>query len=191
MTSKSGKSRRERFAAGLVKDGERAARKYLRRAADDQEAAELVGKTIVFEYPRHNFEHVPLDYRTRIFRVDEAREFGSDPNDEPAAERNPHLRRRGKLLVGVDLACGELRKFYRGAMRNVHPASPNEVAALTPPPAPVVIVERPIDWEPRDVNDVPPGVAVRQLRTPQLASIYAQRFNQLELMEAVGRWAVR
>ena len=155
MTSKnsSSKNRREEFTARLVKDGERAARKYLRRAADDQEAAELIGKTIVFEYPRHNFEHVPLDYRTRIFRVDEAREFGSDPNDESAAESNPHLRRRGKLLVGVDLACGEVRKFYRGAMRNLHPASPEEVSELAKPvsgPCHVVLIH---GREVREIGD--------------------------------------
>ena len=187
MTSK---NRREEFAAGLVKDGERSARKYLRRAADDQEAAELVGKTIVFEYPRHNFEHVPLDYRTRIFRVDDAREFGSDPNDEPAAERNPHLRRRGKLLLGVDLACGEARNFYRGAMRNVHAASAEEVAALAPV-SPVVIVDRPKNWKPGGVNDVPPSVTVHHAPSRPFAIAFANAFNGLELSDSTGRWAVR
>ena len=41
MTSK---NRREEFAAGLVKDGERAARKFLKRAADEQDVDGLRGQ---------------------------------------------------------------------------------------------------------------------------------------------------
>lgn len=120
----------------LRKDGERAARRFMKKIRSEERLERLRGEVVVFEYPDANYEHVVRRYSKRIFRVDDgadfAREFGSKRSDKEASRRDPHLRRLGKLIAGIDLAVGTFKTFYHGAMRNLRRATKQEIATVTP-----------------------------------------------------------
>ncbi len=116
-----------------LKKEEAGARRYLTKELESQEVESIRGRLIVFDYPKSNHENVYLRYKERVFRVDVkncARDFGTDPNDEPAAERDPHLRRMGKLISGFDLTDGIQKQYYHGAMQNIRILEDNEAVTV-------------------------------------------------------------
>lgn len=54
----------------------------------------------------------------------------------------------------------------------------------------VYLIDRPKDWQPTGPDDLPPGVRRVRRDSPELARIFGRHYNEREMAEPVGRWAL-
>ena len=46
------------------------------------------------------------------------------------------------------------------------------------------------DWKPKTPEDLPPGVRKVRRDSPELARIFGRHYNEREMVEPVGSWAL-
>jgi hypothetical protein len=153
----------------------------------------LVGRSLEFGYDRNNYdvEGIPHRVERRRVRVEGIRDTEAVPIDPVTKELNP-LQRRGRyLLECFDYDKHAVRSFYWNWMLDIRivdePAAAEE---LPDTPQAVFIIDRPEGWAPAACDELPPSVRETRRESPQLAAVFAKHFNELEMQEPAGRWAI-
>jgi hypothetical protein len=154
----------------------------------------LIGRTISFRYPAHNFNvpGIPRTTECRCARIENVRDCREFPIEAETRALNPHLNRGNFLLETYDFDRHGTRHFYFESMQDVviEHGEPGAEEEHPDTPQAVFVVDRPEGWAPAGPGDVPPNVERYQQPSPALAAEFAAAFNHAELTAPKGVWAV-
>jgi hypothetical protein len=154
-------------------------------------AEELVGKVVVFHYPHTTDRRVERKrYEPRRLKVEQVRDPRLEPLDPQTFVIDPYTRRDGLLLAGVDLDSGRQKRFWTGSMVGARVVPADSPEAIPSHTRTVFIVDRPRDWSPQSAADLPPDVERHERPSPDLARTFARHFNEMEMSDPTGHWAM-
>lgn len=153
----------------------------------------LIGRTISFRYPAHNFNvpGIPRTTERRCARVEHVRNCREFPIEKETLALNPHLNRGEHLVEAYDHDRHGVRHFYFESMQDVVIEFAEPAAELPPPPQAIFAVGYDTDeWTPTVPTDAHPNVTRFEQPSPALAAEFAAAFNEAELKAPKGVWAV-
>lgn len=153
---------------------------------------ELVGRSVSFRYPKHNFriDGIPRCTEVRRCKIEGVRDCEAFPIEADTVTMNPHLNRGRWLVEAYDYDREGLRCFYWESMQDVQIERGGFDDPAAEHPQAVFVVPRDDDWTPAGPLDVPPGVDRYEQPSGELAREFAEAFNTAELTAPKGIWAV-
>ena len=90
----------------------------------------VLGRAYSFQYPCHNYLHLPKTSEFRRIVVSKVRDTDRDPLDQTTSPLNPLLQRGRWLITGRDLDKQAERSFYAASMTEIHTLSRDDLEPL-------------------------------------------------------------